>query len=549
MIMVASYCRVSTDKEDQANSFASQQRYFKEYINRQPDWELYRVYADEGLSGTTTKKRIEFNQMISDAKMGKFKIILTKEVSRFSRNILDTIGYTRELKTLGVGVLFLNDGINTLDSDAELRLSIMGSIAQEESRKTSTRVKWGQTRQMERGVVFGRSMLGYDVKGGKLTINPEGAELVRLIFYKYGVEKKGTSIIAREMREAGYLTFSGNPRWNNTHIVKILKNEKYVGDLVQKKTYTPDYLTHQKKSNNGAEEKVCLTNHHEAIIDRDLWNTVQAEMAMRNRHNKLGLGHGNRYVFSGKIKCGLCGSSFVSRKRRYKSGKITKKWCCFTATTEGTNHLDPMGNIVGCDITHNVRDDFAHVVLKTSVAAVLKSSDWSTDLIANCAIAEIMRSKSDSGESVEKMEHEIQQVRQKKEGILDAFFSKDITKEEMRWMNERYDRELEELHSSLQAARERDKLSYDTTTLQADVKAHIKELMDREVDELFEKEILEVAIVYPDRRLEVHLNLLPMQWRFVLDAVARIRRQSGCHYDPSVPISVSSPLASAKGME
>lgn len=164
MIMVASYCRVSTDKEDQANSFASQQRYFKEYINRQPDWELYRVYADEGLSGTTTKKRIEFNQMISDAKMGKFKIILTKEVSRFSRNILDTIGYTRELKTLGVGVLFLNDGINTLDSDAELRLSIMGSIAQEESRKTSTRVKWGQTRQMERGVVFGRSMLGYDVK-------------------------------------------------------------------------------------------------------------------------------------------------------------------------------------------------------------------------------------------------------------------------------------------------------------------------------------------------------------------------------------------------
>ena len=186
MIMVASYCRVSTDKEDQANSFASQQRYFKEYIDRQPDWELYRVYADEGITGTSTKKRVQFNHMISDAKMGKFQIILTKEVSRFSRNILDTIGYTRELKALGVGVLFMNDGINTLEPDAELRLSIMGSIAQEESRKTSTRVKWGQTRQMERGVVFGRSMLGYDVKDGTLTINPEGAELVRLIFHKYG---------------------------------------------------------------------------------------------------------------------------------------------------------------------------------------------------------------------------------------------------------------------------------------------------------------------------------------------------------------------------
>ena len=162
MIKVASYCRVSTDHEDQANSFAAQQRYFKEYIHRQPDWELYGIYADEGITGTSTKKRAQFNRMIHDAYSGKFQLILTKEVSRFSRNILDTISYTRELKALGVGVLFVNDGINTLEPDAELRLSIMASIAQEESRKTSSRVKWGQTRQMERGVVFGRSMLGYD---------------------------------------------------------------------------------------------------------------------------------------------------------------------------------------------------------------------------------------------------------------------------------------------------------------------------------------------------------------------------------------------------
>lgn len=146
---------------------------------------------------------------------------------------------------------------------------------------------------MERGVVFGRSMLGYDVKDGRMTINPEGAELVRLIFHKYGVEQKGTSIIARELREAGYKTLTGNTRWNNSHIVKILKNEKYVGDLVQKKTYTPDYLTHQKKYNDGAEEKVCLTDHHEPIIDRVLWNTVQSELQRRNRHGQLAVGHGN----------------------------------------------------------------------------------------------------------------------------------------------------------------------------------------------------------------------------------------------------------------
>ena len=253
MIKVASYCRVSTDHEDQANSFAAQQRYFKEYIHRQPDWELYGIYADEGITGTSTKKRAQFNRMIHDAYSGKFQLILTKEVSRFSRNILDTISYTRELKALGVGVLFVNDGINTLEPDAELRLSIMASIAQEESRKTSSRVKWGQTRQMERGVVFGRSMLGYDVKNGAMTVNPEGAELVKLIFQKYGVERKGTSIIARELREAGYRTYTGNTKWSSSQIVKILKNEKYVGDLVQKKTYTPDYLTHEKKYNHGQE--------------------------------------------------------------------------------------------------------------------------------------------------------------------------------------------------------------------------------------------------------------------------------------------------------
>ena len=164
MIRVASYCRVSTGQEDQANSFVSQQLYFRQYVQRQPDWELYEIYADEGITGTSTKKRAAFNRMIHDAYMGKFQLIITKEVSRFSRNILDTISFTRELKEIGVGVLFMNDGIDTLGPDAELRLSIMASIAQEESRKTSSRVKWGQTRQMERGVVFGQSLLGYDVK-------------------------------------------------------------------------------------------------------------------------------------------------------------------------------------------------------------------------------------------------------------------------------------------------------------------------------------------------------------------------------------------------
>ena len=200
---VAAYCRVSTDKEDQANSFESQRRYFRQYIERHPGWELSEIFADEGISGTWTKKREQFNRMIACAKNGGFDLIITKEISRFARNTLDSIYFTRDLKKYGVAVIFMNDGINTMDPDAELRLAIMSSIAQEESRKTSERVKWGQKRRMEQGVVFGRSMLGYDVKDDKMTVNEEGANIVRLIFHKFADEGKGTHVIARELLEEG----------------------------------------------------------------------------------------------------------------------------------------------------------------------------------------------------------------------------------------------------------------------------------------------------------------------------------------------------------
>lgn len=526
MIMVASYCRVSTDKEDQANSFEAQQRYFKEYIDRQPDWELYAVYADEGITGTSTKKRTQFNQMINDAHLGKFQLIITKEVSRFSRNILDTISYTRELKSLGVGVLFMNDGISTLEPDAELRLSIMGSIAQEESRKTSSRVKWGQTRQMERGVVFGRSMLGYDVKDGKMTINPEGAEVVRKIFYKYGVEKKGTSVIARELREAGVRSYTGNTKWANSHIVKILKNEKYVGDLVQKKTYTPDYLTHAKRYNHGEEPMVALTDHHEPIIDRELWDIVQMELRKRNCRGELSSGHSNRYIFSGKIKCGLCGASFVSRKKKRKDGTVYKRWGCYTATMEGRRHIDSQGNEVGCDIGKMVRDELALDMLKQAIAALHMDRKWIADNVTALAVEAIRAGEQGSADNAEKLEHEMEQLRKKKEDVLDAFFSQSITKEEMRMMNERYDRDISGLQTRLDAVREKEKLRYDTGQLGADVRKQVNGILSGETEsEVFYKNILDRMVVYRDAHVELRLNLLPMKWVFVLERLACLKHQ------------------------
>ena len=396
MLQVAAYCRVSTDKEDQANSFEAQQRYFREYIQRQPDWELQGIYADEGFSGTSTNKRVEFNKMLHAAELGQIDLIVTKEVSRFTRNTVDALQITRELRRRGVGVLFLNDSLDTRTNDGELRLTIMSSFAQDESRRTSERSKWGQMRSMEKGVVFGGSLLGYDVIGGKMTVNPEGAEVVRLIFHKYLQERKGCSTIARELREAGILSSKGNCLWSSATVTKILKNEKYCGDLIQKKTYTPDYLTHEKKYNHGKEPLVELKDHHEPIIDRETWQAVQRELSRRNRATGCG-GHGNRYPLSGKIRCGECGKSFSHRTKKRQDGSSYYRWCCFTATNEGLRRTDGAGNVIGCSVGRQIRDDIAMDLLRRSVNAVTLDKKAITSNLA-CIVESVLASGEDSGE-------------------------------------------------------------------------------------------------------------------------------------------------------
>ena len=523
---VAAYCRVSTDKDDQANSFESQRRYFREYIDRQPDWELYEVYADEGITGTSTKKRAAFNRMINDARLHRFDLILTKEVSRFSRNILDTISYTRGLRYLGIGVQFVNDGINTLEPDSELRLSIMGSIAQEESRKTSSRVKWGQTRRMEQGVVFGRSMLGYDVQGGKMVINPEGAEIVRLIFHKYVHERKGTTVIARELRESGYKTLTGSTSWRNTVILKILRNEKYCGDLKQKKTITPDYLTHQKKYNHGEEEFVFLKDHHEPIIDRELWEEAQREITRRDIDGKYSTGHGNRYPLSGKVKCGECGQSFVSRSRRGQDGSRYRVWRCGTTTAEGKRHIDPAGNEVGCDVSYQLRDEVGIEMVRQSVGMMKLDTDAVIRDITRIVLEAIQASQDSSQLSAERLKKELEQIEVKKKGVLDAFFTKSISKDDMKLMNAEYDRRIAELIEKIATAEKRERLSYDTATLEKDIRSKVAGIVSGETASgNFYGNLLDHITAYPDRRMEVYLKLLPTKWTYVLESLAGIQKR------------------------
>ena len=506
MIKVASYCRVSTDKDDQANSFETQKRYFREYIECHSDWELYEIYADEGITGTTTKKRTQFNRMINDAYEGKFQMIITKEVSRFSRNILDTIAYTRELKAIGIGVIFATDRINTLDPEAEMLLSYLASMAQEESRRTSSRVVWGQTRQMELGVVFGQSLLGYDVKDGVLTINPEGEEIVRLIFHKYAMEHVGTSEIARYMACKGYLTYRGNAKWTSNTVIKILNNEKYVGDLIQKKTYTPDFLTHAKRTNKGEVPFVIIRNHHEPIVSREVWNLAQERLRKNNKHRKGEGGHSNRYVFSGKIKCGECGSSFVGRFKYLKDGSRIRRWSCGTATKEG---------IVSCDVGKLVRDDDAIQMLKISIQSLWMDTKSVADHVTALALEAIREGENGAGDDLQHFQSEIKRVQKRKETMMDSYFSGEITKEDMQTMNRKYDGKIKELRQRKKEVELCQQGHRDSTTLYAAIQSEVSGILSGEIEsEAFYKTMLKSLTVYKDRHIELRLNKLPQVFRF-----------------------------------
>lgn len=499
MQKIAVYCRVSTDKEDQAHSFESQQLFFREYIQRQPGWELYRIYADEGLSGTSTQKRTAFLQMLQDARSRRFQRILTKEVSRFSRNILDTISCTRELRALGIEVEFLNDGIRTLEPDAELRLSIMGSLAQEESRRTSSRVKWGQTRRMEQGVVFGHSLLGYDVKDGRMTVNPQGARLVQLIFHKYVVERKGTTAIARELEEAGYRTLTGSRTWRSTVVLKILKNEKYCGDLKQKKTYTPDYLTHQKKPNHGQEPFVYLRDHHQPLVSRELWEAAQQEMA---RRDAAGTGsHGHRYPLSGKLRCGQCGQSLVSHRRRRKDGSLYQAW-----------RPSPQ-----CRLPFQLGNSSCIELVRQAVASLEVDLQEVLPPVIQAAARAVQESRGAGLLQARRLEKALDRLEAKRAGLLDAFLAGTLSQDDLELMEDYYLGQRQELESA-GAALAKNQPPWDPASLKRDLEERAGAIARGETSfQSFYGVLLDSITVYPNRRLEVRLKHLPGVWTFLLE--------------------------------
>ena len=552
VIRVAAYCRVSTDKLDQANSLESQQRYFNEYIARNPLWELYEIYVDEGITGTNTFKREDFNRMIKDGKDGKFDLIITKEVSRFARNLLDSIAYTRELREYGIRLIFLNDNIDTDQPDHEFRLAMMASLAQEESRKTSERVKWGQRRRMEQGVVFGRDMLGYDVREGKLIVNEEGAEIVRLIYHKYLDEGKGCHVIANELREAGIKTSRFMKEWSYTVILRVLKNEKYCGDLVQQKTYTQSYLSHKKKANKGELDYVVIKDHHEAIIPRERFEAAQRELQRRHDMHYTKNGFANRYALSGKIICAECGATFVHSQKKCPNGTKYENWTCITKNRQGKPRTLENGETVGCD-TINLRDTDIKLILKHIISDVMGNREELLDAVLG-TVDEVLRVCADKN-NVEYFENEIGKVEAKKEKLLDMCLSGDIETLEYKKACERLNAEHTELLSKLSKEKANRDMIADKTQIIATITEYISALsVGEEWDDVFYRNIIDKIYVHKDRTIDVHFKLIPEKWQAkILKGKAEIEdfeqnqkilNQGGT----SVPMSVNVAFSSGSGI-
>lgn len=340
---VAAYCRVSTEFEEQESSYEVQVEHYTSYILSKPEWELVEVYADDGISATNTAKREAFNRMIQDARDGKIDLILTKSISRFSRNTVDCLKYTRELKGLNIAVFFEKENINTLDAKGEVLMTIMAALAQQESESLSANVRLGLQFRNQQGKVQinHKRFLGYTKdKEGKLIIVPEEAEIVRRIYAEY-LDGRSFLQIKTGLENDGVLNGAGNGRWWESNIKQILTNEKYIGDALLQKTYTVNTLEKKRVANNGIAPKYYVEGSHEAIIDRDVFLRVQAEIVRRANINTDGRRriYSAKYALSSLVVCAHCGDIYRRIKWNNRGCKSTV-WRCVSRVEKKKSGID-----------------------------------------------------------------------------------------------------------------------------------------------------------------------------------------------------------------
>lgn len=349
-LRVAAYCRVSTDNEEQINSYEAQIAYYTEAIAKNPSWSFAGIYADEGITGTSTLKRKNFLRLMGDCEKGKIDMILTKSISRFARNTVDSLNWVRKLRAMNVGVYFEEQAIDSLKAENEMLIGLFSVIAQAESENISANVRWGIQQSMKNGKYFSNfSCFGYERgENGIPKIVPEQAEVVRIIYDKY-LDGFSVGQIKAYLEQQGFKTSTGNSLWDRARIKEMLQNEKYVGDLLLQKTYRPDCLSKKTKKNKGELPKYLVSNNHPAIVERSKFNRVQIEMTRRSSlHKRSSLAitkqakYSGMYALSELLVCGECGSAY-RRTGKTINGKRLYTWRCLNRTENGQEVCDAIG--------------------------------------------------------------------------------------------------------------------------------------------------------------------------------------------------------------
>lgn len=446
-LRVTFYARVSTEKMEQQGSLENQIQYYTDFIQKNPNWTYIPGYVDEGISGTTTHKRESFLRMIEDAHRGLFDFIITKEISRFSRSTLDSIQYTQELLDSNVGVLFQNDNINTLDTDSEFRLVVMAGVAQDEVRKLSERLKFGFRQSIKNGHVLGNNRLwGYDKKDCKLTIIPEQAEAVRLIFELYATGEYGIRKIAQELTRRGHTSLLGN-EFNQLTIRHILTNPKYKGWYCGNKTQSLDYRTKKKAFLEESEWVMYPDPNIPAIVSEELWDRANAIFKERSNEIKTrATSYHNKYPYSGKIICGLHGTSFHRQAYPTKEGQ-TEYWRCKNYRQKGAD---------GCAMPA-LRTSEIDMILADLFQKTIKNKEKIIRLVLN-SIADTAQ-KVDNSAQIGRLEAQLKQIDEKKDKLLELSMENAITIHEFKQRNGRFNEQIAVFEKQLIILRQQEQQS------------------------------------------------------------------------------------------
>ena len=443
ILRVAPYARVSTDSEEQLSSYKSQVMYYEDLVNSRKDWILVDIYADEAITGTQGTKREDFQRMINDCMDGKIDMVITKSISRFARNTLDTLKYVRMLKERNIAVFFEEENINTMTMDGELLLVILSSVAQQEVENISANVKKGLKMKMKRGELVGfASCLGYDydIIDKSISINEAEAEIVRYIFERY-TEGAGAYVIAKELTKLGYKTKYGNSQWHDTGVLGIIKNEKYKGDVLQGKTFTVDPISKRRLDNHGEEDQFYVKDHHEPIISEEVFDKAQAILSKRGAKHR-GVQNGKRekysrkYAFSSMLECAFCGSNLS--RRNWHSGTKNKKviWQCVTATKKGKKY---------CPLCKAIEEKIIEDAFVESYKLLCyNNSDVLDELLKRM---ESVLSGNDFQKRLTKIENEIQAIEQKRNRLIDMRLEEIIDKATYEMKYGEIESTLEELSS------------------------------------------------------------------------------------------------------